>query len=703
MISPQTLIDNIKQYDDSHVDSDVIKKAYIFALECHGTQIRDSGDPYFSHPLEVASILIELKMDQKTVIAGLLHDTVEDTSATISQIKKEFGSEVAKIVDGVTKLSKFEMSSIAEKQTENFKKLLISAASDIRVLIIKLVDRLHNMRTLKYRQKNKRIKTARETLEIYAPLAERVGISTIKDELQDIAFMELYPDMYNSIKIRLKNLYETSEHIISSIASKLNSFSAESNIKSTINGRLKTPYSIWQKMNKRNISFEQLSDIMAFRIIVDTVPQCYQMLGLIHRNYLVVPGRFRDYISTPKNNGYQSLHTSVIGPFNKRIEIQIRTKSMHQISEHGVAAHWNYKESGVQAIKHNDSYQWLKNLVEILENTSGIKEFLENSKNEMLVEQIFCITPKGKIISLPRGASALDFAYAIHSEVGNHAASVKVNGVNVPLKTTLENGDQVEIKTDPNQVPQYSWESYVTTMKAKTSIQKTLNNEHKERNVIIGKSNLEEFFITHNITLSDEDYHKIIKHLSYENTNKLFQSIGTSETTVQEILSIYRSLNTPQNINQKVIIDATLPICGIPDLPTLPVNCCSPVPGDRVVGVLLNKIGVEIHLEHCEIAKNKSIDEDTQLIDLSWTKTAFGEGGKYLTKISITVTHAAGNLSKIANVIEQKEANIVNLKIGDKFENFVNILLEVEVRDIAHLSSVQAAIRSCDFVTNIAR
>ena len=381
MISPQSLISGIKEYIDN-VDEALIKKAYIFALDRHGTQIRESGAPFFSHPLEVASILIDLKMDQNTVIGGILHDTVEDTLTTIQELENEFGSEVANIVNGVTKLSKFETSSIAEKQTENFKKLLLSAASDIRVLIIKLADRLHNMRTLKFKKKKfKRAEIAKETLEIYAPLAERIGMSNIKDELQDIAFLELYPDIYNSIKARLRYLYESSEKIVFTITSNLQELAKDLGVVCTISGRLKTPYSIWSKMNIRNISFEQLSDIMAFRVIVDTVQQCYQMLGAIHRKYLVVPGRFRDYISTPKNNSYQSLHTSVIGPLNKRIEVQIRTKEMHLVSEYGIAAHWNYKQSDQtrdQNQRDFKNYQWIKNLVEILENTSGLEEFLEN-------------------------------------------------------------------------------------------------------------------------------------------------------------------------------------------------------------------------------------------------------------------------------------------------------------------------------------
>ena len=711
MIGPQALIDEIKKYNPN-ADEEPIRKAYIFALDHHGTQIRDSGDPYFSHPLEVASILTQLKMDPKTVISGLLHDTVEDTDATLDSIEELFGEDIAKIVDGVTKLSKFEMSSIAEKQTENFKKLLLSAASDIRVLIIKLADRLHNMRTLKYKSKEKRISTAKETIEIYAPLAERIGMSRIKDELQDIAFMELYPDIYNSIKTRLKTLYESSEHLVGSIAEKLKELADSVSIPCSINGRLKTPYSIWVKMNKRSISFEQLSDIMAFRVIVDTIPQCYQILGSIHKNYLVVPGRFRDYISTPKSNGYQSIHTSVIGPLNKRIEIQIRTKNMHAISEYGVAAHWQYKDSYSGKQKHDISsnYQWLRNLVEILENTSGIEEFLENSKAEMASNQVFCITPKGRLVSLPRDATVLDFAYAIHSEVGNHAVGAKVNGRSVPLKTVIDNGDQVEIETDPKSMPKYYWENHVVTIKAKNAIRKVLNSMEKEKCIVVGKTNIDEIFNKYSIKVTEEEILHLTKTLSYENINQLFAAVGSSEITTHEILSAYNKIKKSDALLQykekpenSVKITDSLPISGLPDAPIMPVNCCTPVPGDRICGLLFEKRGIEIHLENCKVLLDQSICSTAKIIELSWNKSAFNRSSKYITRLEITFDYAPGNLSKIADIMEQKEASIINLKIGEKFDNFVQLMVEIEVMDIAHLSIITATLRSCDFVTNVKR
>lgn len=711
LIQPEELISRMEKYTDK-ISPALIKKAYVFALNKHGTQIRESGDPYFSHPLEVAEILISLKMDQETVIAGMLHDTIEDTDATLEELTELFGEKITTIVNGVTKLSKFEISSIAEKQTENFKKLLLSAASDIRVLIIKLADRLHNMKTLKYKKKkSKRAFIAKETLEVYAPLAERVGIIGVKDELEDIAFMELYPDIYNSIKSRLKKLYESSEEMVSMISKKLFDLSKNIGISCTITGRLKTPYSIWQKMNIRNISFEQLSDIMAFRIIVDTIPQCYQMLGLIHRNYLVVPGRFRDYISTPKNNSYQSLHTSVIGPLNKRIEVQIRTKEMHLVAEYGIAAHWDYK-SGASRDKEKSKtdVRWINSLVNILENTSGMEEFLENSRTEVLSDKVFCITPKGTIVSLPKGASVLDFAYTIHSDVGNHAVGAKVNGNLVPLKTPIENGDQVEVMTDPNSSPKHAWEGFVVTIKAKSALKKELNAIERERIEMIGRSNFDEFFLKNEIKISDADLRAVARYFKFEQPSALFYSIGTSETTMREILKAYNKIKetnldliTDEEFQTKKNHKKKLPINSLPNIPVLPVTCCTPVPGDKIVGIVFQDRGIEIHIEECPVFTDQQGAPDSRIIPLSWSPEAFDDESKYLARLTILVLHASGNLTHIAEIIEKRKANIINLNIAEKFENFVQIRIELEVKDISQLTMIMADLRSTEAIKKVLR
>ncbi len=709
--SPEELISCMSEYTDK-LDPDLIKRAYVFALNKHGTQIRESGDPYFSHPLEVAEILINLKMDQETVIAGILHDTIEDTNTTLEEITEIFGKKISDIVNGVTKLSRFELSSIGGAQTENFKKLLISAASDIRVLVIKLADRLHNMRTLKYKKKkSKRQFIAKETLEIYAPLAERVGIVAIKDELQDIAFMELYPEIYKSIKPRLKKLYESSEETVIAISQKLSELAESIGIHCTITGRLKSPYSIWQKMNIRNISFEQLSDIMAFRIIVDTIPQCYQILGVIHRNYLVVPGRFRDYISTPKNNSYQSLHTSVIGPFNKRIEIQIRTKEMHLVAEYGIAAHWDYKSgNSSNKAKTKTDAMWLSNLVNILENTSGMDEFLANSKSEIVSDKVFCITPKGTIVSLPKGATVLDFAYSIHSDVGNHAVGAKINGVPVSLKSVIENGDQVEISTDQKSCPKQAWEGFVTTTKAKSALKKELNSLERERIEMIGKSNFDEFFSRHNIDVSESDMQNLATACKLDQINNLFYAIGSAEITMRELLDVYNKL---KKTNIEISSDdeqirkknekKTLPIIGVPNVPIMPVTCCTPVPGDRIMGILFQDRGVEIHIEECPIFSDQQSSSDARILSLTWDSDAFDSDAKYLARLSILVLHAAGNLAQVSEMIEKRGASILNLNIGEQSDNLVQIQIELEVKDISQLTMIMADLRSSEFVKKVTR
>ncbi|MDR2458578.1 MAG: bifunctional (p)ppGpp synthetase/guanosine-3',5'-bis(diphosphate) 3'-pyrophosphohydrolase [Holosporales bacterium] len=709
LVTQQDLISGIREYC-ADVDEELIKRAYIFTLEKHGTQLRESGDPFFSHPIEVAEILISLKMDQNTVIAGILHDTIEDTDATYEEIAECFSEKVAKIVDGVTKLSKFESSSLAERQTENFRKLLISAASDIRVLIIKLADRLHNMRTLKFKKKLRRLYIAKETLEIYAPLAERIGMVGIKDELQDIAFAELHPEIYKSIKSRLKHLYDVSENMISSITEEIRQLALNIDIPCIITGRLKAPYSIWEKIKVRNISFEQLADIMAFRIIVDSIAQCYQMLGCVHRNYLVIPGRFRDYISTPKNNSYQSLHTCVIGPLNKRVEIQIRTKEMHQIAEFGIAAHCDYKTNGSQKQRKPNDYRWIRNLVSILENTSNIEEFLANSKTEILSDTVFCITPKGTIMSLPRGSSVLDFAYSIHSDIGNHASVAKINGSPVPLRTIVENGDQIEIVVDPKQVPSLAWEGYVTTIKAKTAIKKFLSAFERERITMIGKSNFYDCIERYNIDVNETEVKQICKALKFNAPSQMFYAIGSAQLTMREIIVSYneiRSLNLDLYIVEKQVSNINsedkLPIFGLPDLPVVPVACCSPIPGDRIVGVAIEDVGIEIHIEKCQVFPERAQEANSRVVDLAWSKKAFEANKKYPVGLHITSTYEPGNLSEIATVIESKGGTIVNLKVGERYDNVFQIQVEVEVADIVQLIMINAALRSVPFINKVVR
>ncbi|HRY27260.1 MAG TPA: RelA/SpoT family protein, partial [Geminicoccaceae bacterium] len=450
------LVELVKSYDPG-VDEDLLNRAYVYAMRAHGAQLRASGDPYFHHPVEVAGILAGLKLDAASIATGLLHDTIEDTGATLPEIRRLFGDTIARLVDGVTKLNKIQLQSAQTAQAENFGKLLVAMSEDIRVLLVKLADRLHNMRTLHFiASPERRQRIASETMEIYAPLAERIGMDQLKAELEDLAFAELSPDARESVATRLKQLRRDDTDLVERIVARIKAHLAESGIEADVAGREKSSLSIWRKMQRKNVSFEQLSDIIAFRVLVDSVNECYAALGVIHAGYKMLPGRFKDYISTPKPNGYRSLHTTIIGPEQRKIELQIRTRQMHEVAELGVAAHWAYKQES--RVTEGRQYRWIRELLEILEHAAEPEDFLENTKLAMFQDQVFCFTPRGDLIALPRGATPVDFAYAVHSEVGDHCVGAKVDGRMVQLRHTLENGDQVEIITSRNAWPTAAWE-----------------------------------------------------------------------------------------------------------------------------------------------------------------------------------------------------------------------------------------------------
>lgn len=693
----QSIIDNMRLYS-TNINEDLIKHAYLFALGKHGTQVRESGDIYFSHPLSVADILIDLKMDQSTIIAALLHDTLEDTNTTINEIKKKFGSDIAKIVNGVTKISQLETNQFADKKTENYKKLLLAAATDIRVLIIKLADRLHNMRTLKFKKcKFKRREIAKETIEVYAQLAARIGMSTIQEELQDISFMELYPELYTSIRNKLKCLYESSDEVINSIKIQLEETLSQLNIAYTINGRLKTPYSIWNKMNVRTISFDQLSDIMAFRIIVNTTEECYNTLGLLHKAYLVVPGRFRDYISIPKSNQYQSLHTCIIGPLNKRIEIQIRTHEMHQIAEYGIASHWEYKEG-----THNDNYQWLKSMVQILDNTAKMEDFIEYSKTEMFTDGIFTITPKGDIIPLPKMASALDFAYAIHTEIGNHAAKAKINNQERPLHTVLDNGDQVEIITDMNSCPKSNWLSYVNTIKAKTEIRQFITSIETSDIELNGKNIFNTLLRENNITITDGDQQKLLTQLEVNSMKQLYINLGKDILSTNEIIKQYKAIGLGElnSINTNAN-----PILGIsPALSIIPTSCCSPIPGDKLYGAIsVDNNTVEIHIEECQVLKKALKNINLRVIDLYWNSKCDFSHEKYIAKLVIYTLNQKDMIQTISNILERRNSSLIKLNVGENYSGTSEYCIAFYVTNFAQLSTIMFDLMAVDTVIEVKR
>ena len=486
------LVELVKSYDPN-ADEGLLNRAYVYSMKAHGSQLRASGDPYFSHPIQVAGLLAQMKLDSASIVTGLLHDTIEDTVATLDDIERQFGPEVGRLVDGVTKLSRIELQSDQTKQAENFRKLVLAMSEDIRVLLVKLADRLHNMQTLRFiKSEDKRRRIARETMDIYAPLAERIGMHRMKDQLEDLAFAELYPDARASIMARLGFLRDRGGDIVPRIIAELNRKLEEGGLKAAVSGREKSPYSIWRKMQRKNVSFEQLADVMAFRVLVDGIGECYHALGIIHSSYHVVPGRFKDYISTPKPNNYRSLHTGVLGPERQRIEVQIRTPDMHEVAELGVAAHWIYKHQ--EARTDGRQYRWLRELLDILDHASGPEEFLEHTKLEMFQDQVFAFTPKGDLIALPRGATPVDFAYAVHSEIGDTCVGAKINGRLLPLRTRLQNGDQVDIVTSKAQTPSPTWERFVVTGKARARIRRFIRTQQRAQYLDLGRSILQKAF-----------------------------------------------------------------------------------------------------------------------------------------------------------------------------------------------------------------
>ncbi|MGE0755063.1 MAG: bifunctional (p)ppGpp synthetase/guanosine-3',5'-bis(diphosphate) 3'-pyrophosphohydrolase, partial [Alphaproteobacteria bacterium] len=525
MIQQIELVEKVKTYDPG-ADTDLLNRAYLFAMEAHKTQKRANGDPYFSHPVEVAYKLTDFKLDVSSIVTALLHDTVEDTDVTLEEINEKFGPEIGTLVDGVTKLSRLEGKSEHLKQAENFRKLLIAMSQDLRVLLVKLADRLHNMETLHHiKNKDKRQRIARETVEIYAALAERIGMRSIKEELQDRAFAELYPEARDSIIKRLSFLREEGQAEVDKAIEVIRDKLTEAGIQNVeLSGREKKPFSIWKKMETKNVTFEQLSDIVAFRIVVDTIPDCYHALGIIHAQWHTIPGYFKDYISTPKPNGYQSLHTAIIGPNQQRVEIQIRTREMHDIAEYGLAAHWAYKQGGKP--KDGKQFRWIRELLQILEKSDNPEEFLEDTKMEMYQDQVFCFTPKGDVLAFPRGATPVDFAYAVHSRVGDTCVGAKINGRIVPLRTQLKNGDQVDIITSKTQTPSPSWERFVITGKARAEIRKYMRTQQRSEYIALGRAVLTKTFKQEGEDFNEKLLEPHLPHFNKKEVEDLLSDVG---------------------------------------------------------------------------------------------------------------------------------------------------------------------------------
>ncbi len=709
MLRQYELVDLVKSYDP-YADEDALNRAYVFALKKHGSQLRTSGDPYYSHPIEVAGILTKFKLDCASIVAALLHDTVEDTDTTLEEIRDLFGDQVAQLVDGLTKLAMIEHKSGSSKQAENFRKLLLAMSEDIRVLLIKLADRLHNMRTLHFCDPEKRARIAKETLDIYAPLAERIGMQEIKEEMDEIAFAELYKDAHDSIVARLNFLREQGSDIVPKIIRQLEKDMADNGVKCTISGREKSPYSIWRKMQLKNASFEQLADIMAFRICVDTVADCYQALGIIHSKYHMVPRRFKDYISTPKPNGYQSLHTGVIGPFDVRIEVQIRTYEMHEVNEKGVAAHWAYKQGQRTEGK---NFRWIRELLEILDQAQNPDEFLENTKLEMYNDQVFCFTPKGDLIGLPIGSTPVDFAYAIHSNVGDTCVGAKINGEIKPLRTILQNGDQIEVLTAKNQHPSLEWDRFVVTGKAKAAIRRYVRANKREQFIALGKEILEKLFKAEDQSFSEKDLVNYISNFEAESVDDIYAKVGEGLITGWDVLrtvhpaykqskleKVVNSIKFPtfkKETNKK----DSLKIRGlIEGMAVHFAGCCHPLPGDRIVGIVTTGKGVTVHTVDCQSLKNYE-SEPERWLDIDWGTNA--EDEKHTARLKLMMSNEPGALADVANIVAKANSNIINLNITYRTMSYYEILLDIEVHNVEQVNSIVMALKSAKSISYVAR
>ena len=708
MIRQYELVERVKAYDPS-TDEDAVNRAYVFAMRAHGSQIRASGDPYFSHPLEVAGILTDMRLDHGTIITALLHDTVEDTKATVRDIENLFGREVGRLVDGVTKLNRIDLQSDSAKQAENFRKLVIAMSEDIRVLLIKLADRLHNMRTLGYiKEEEKRRRIAVETMDIYAPLAERIGIQEFKDELEHLAFRELNPDAFDTVLSRLEFLISQGGNIISEIENELSATCAAAGLQVSITGRKKTPYSVWQKMQRKSVNVEQLSDIVAFRLVVPTVMDCYKALGIIHSAYPVLPGRFKDFISTPKPNGYQSLHTGIIGPKRQRVEIQMRTLEMHDVAELGVAAHWNYKQGGT-ATREGRQYRWMRELLEILEQASNPEEFLEHTKLEMYQDQVFSFTPKGDLIALPRGATLVDFAYAVHSEVGDGCVAARINGKSRPLTTQLQNGDQVSIDISETAKPSPLWEQFVVTGKAKAAIRKFVRNERYEQFCDLGKAILQKQLRRTGTRYSQKLLLQAATVLNFETIEDVLAAIGEGVISSSDVLHAilpdgnYIIPSTNDNVVpiSRTRKSDTIPLKGlIPGMAFHYARCCHPLPGERIVGIVTTGKGVTVHTIDCETLEGfQSMPE--RWLDVSWDVDV--EHFHHIGRLGIVLENEPGSLGSVTSTIGKNLGNIINFKIISRSVDFFEMQIDVEVNHVKHLKNIIAALRATPVISSVER
>ncbi|MCJ1960562.1 RelA/SpoT family protein [Novosphingobium mangrovi (ex Hu et al. 2023)] len=696
MLRQYELVERVKEYAPE-ADEALLNRAYVYTVQKHGTQKRASGDPYFSHPVEVAGLMTELKLDQQTIITALLHDTVEDTLATTDEIEKLFGTDVARLVDGVTKLSKIEVMTENERAAENLRKFLLAMSEDLRVLLVKLADRLHNMRTLHFIKKpEKRQRIARETMEIYAPLAERVGMYEYMREMQLLAFEQLEPEGYATITGRLAQIRSQEGGQVDAIALAIKQALAEAGIAVEVTGREKHPYSIWRKMKERHVSFEQITDIMAFRVLTENPDDCYRALGVLHQHWQMIPGRFKDYISTPKSNGYQSLHTALIYENSMRMEVQIRTREMHRLNEFGLAAHWAYKQGGSRP---DGQVGWLRDLIEIVDSTHDAEELLENTKLAIYQDRIFAFTPKGALHQLPKGSTAVDFAFAVHTDLGSSAVGAKINNRHMPLRTRLNNGDVVEIIKSEGSEPQLSWLGFVVTGKARATIRRAVRAKERAEIAEIGSKLYDEIVTRLPQRIGKKALHAAMERLGMRGEEDLMFAIGSAHVTDREVMEalVPGSTETMPDDPEWTRSEKAISIKGLTaGMGFELAKCCHPVPGDRIVGLRRPDHKVEVHTIDCLTLAN-GVDADW--LDLSWGSRTTGATGR----LRLVLYNRPGTLAEVTQIFANAHANVASLNMVQRDDPFGTYEADLEVADLAHLTRIIAALRASAAVTDAER
>ena len=698
MMSADDLVALVDTYNPKTNEA-MLRAAYDYGLQMHEGQVRHSGEPYFSHPVAVAAILTEQQLDDATLITALLHDTIEDTKASYKEVAIRFGDEVAGLVDGVTKLTNLQLNSSETKQAENFRKLFMAMSKDLRVILVKLADRLHNMRTIKAMHPDKQAQKARETMDIYAPLAGRMGMQWMREELEDLAFRVLNPDGRASIMRRFITLQRETGDVIQRITGDMRLELDKAGVEAEVFGRAKKPYSIWRKMQEKDQSFSRLSDIYGFRIITDTEEDCYRALGAIHQRWRAVPGRFKDYISQPKTNGYRSIHTTVSGRDGKRVEVQIRTRQMHDVAETGVAAHWSYRD-GVRSRNPFavDPAKWITTLTEQFDAEEDHEDFLEAVKLEMYSDQVFCFTPKGEVVKLPRGATPIDFAFAIHTRIGAACVGAKVDGMRVPLWTRLKNGQSVEIITAQGQSPQATWLDIATTGKAKSAIRRALREEDKARFVKLGRELARAAFEHVGRKVTDKVLVTAAKNMRLEGRDDLLARLGSAEITGRAVVtSVYPELAPKTDVN----VEVSRAVIGLsPGQSFERAPCCQPLPGERIVGITFRGRGVVVHAIDCD---RLGIYEDRpdRWVDLHWHDGT--HPAAYGATLDVTLSNDAGALGRICTLIGETRANISDLQFVDRKPDFYRLLIHVELRDVSHLHDLMLRLEAENEVAEVKR